>query len=59
MVLTEDEKKERKRQRNKKYQDKIKSLIQQSKEDKVYTFIPLLHLTTQRKIDLFQQKQFL
>ena len=30
----------------------------QSKEDKVYTFIPLLHLTTQRKIDLFQQKHF-
>lgn len=29
-----------------------------SKEDKIYTFIPLLHLTTQRKIDLFQQKHF-
>ena len=27
-----------------------------SKEDKVYTFIPLLHLTNQRKIDLHQQK---
>lgn len=29
-----------------------------SKEDKVYTFIPLLHLTNQRKIDLHQQKHF-
>jgi segregation and condensation protein A len=31
-----------------------------SKEDKVYTFIPLLHLANQdhRKIDLFQQKHF-
>jgi len=29
-----------------------------SKEDKIYTFIPLLHLTNQRKIDLFQQKHF-
>ena len=29
-----------------------------SKEDKVYTFIPLLHLTNQRKINLHQQKHF-
>lgn len=28
------------------------------KEDKVMTFIPLLHLTTQRKIDLFQKVHF-
>jgi len=30
----------------------------QSKEDKVYTFVPLLHLTNQRKIDLYQQEHF-
>jgi len=29
-----------------------------TKEDKIYTFIPLLHLTTQRKIDLAQQEHF-
>ena len=29
-----------------------------TKEDKVYTFVPLLHLTNQRKIDLFQQQHF-
>jgi len=29
-----------------------------SKEDKVLTFIPLLHLTQQRKIDLFQKEHF-
>ncbi len=29
-----------------------------SKEDKIYVFVPLLHLTTQRKIDLFQQQHF-
>ena len=29
-----------------------------SREDKIYTFIPLLHLTTQRKIDLYQPKHF-
>lgn len=29
-----------------------------SKEDKVYTFIPLLHLTNQRKIDMLQQEHF-
>jgi segregation and condensation protein A len=30
----------------------------ESKEDKVYTFIPLLHLNHQRKIDLEQQEHF-
>ncbi len=29
-----------------------------SKEDKVYTFVPLLHLDHQRKIDLFQHEHF-
>jgi chromatin segregation and condensation protein Rec8/ScpA/Scc1 (kleisin family) len=29
-----------------------------SKTDKVFTFIPLLHLDTQRKLDLEQQKHF-
>ena len=29
-----------------------------TKEDKVYTFVPLLHLTNQRKVDLFQQQHF-
>jgi len=29
-----------------------------NKGDKVYTFIPLLHLTNQRKIDLHQQQHF-
>jgi len=29
-----------------------------TKEDKVYTFIPLLHLDTQRKIDLIQKEHF-
>jgi segregation and condensation protein A len=29
-----------------------------SKEDKVYTFIPLLHLENQRKVDMFQQFHF-
>lgn len=29
-----------------------------TREDKVYTFVPLLHLTNQRKIDLFQQQHF-
>ena len=29
-----------------------------SRDDKVFTFIPLLHLTNQRKIDIFQQKHF-
>lgn len=29
-----------------------------SKEDQVYTFIPLLHLTNQRKIDLIQEEHF-
>jgi segregation and condensation protein A len=30
----------------------------QTKEDKVFTFIPLLHLDNQRKIDLSQEHQF-
>lgn len=29
-----------------------------SKEDKIYTFVPLLHLATQRKVDLHQEKHF-
>jgi segregation and condensation protein A len=29
-----------------------------SKEDKVYTFIPLLHLENQRKVDMYQQVHF-
>jgi segregation and condensation protein A len=29
-----------------------------TKEGKVYTFIPLLHLTNQRKIDMYQYKHF-
>ncbi|MBN2051965.1 segregation/condensation protein A [Candidatus Woesearchaeota archaeon] len=29
-----------------------------SKEDKVYTFIPLLHLENQRKVDMYQQMHF-
>lgn len=29
-----------------------------SKQDKVYTFIPLLHLSNQRRIDLFQEQHF-
>lgn len=30
----------------------------ESKEDKVYTFIPLLHLTNQRRVDIEQEKHF-
>ncbi|MBW2978318.1 segregation/condensation protein A, partial [Candidatus Woesearchaeota archaeon] len=30
----------------------------ESKQDKVYTFIPLLHLTHQRKIDMLQYQHF-
>lgn len=30
----------------------------ESKEDKIYTFMPLLHLTNQRKIDLEQEQHF-
>jgi segregation and condensation protein A len=33
-------------------------LPSEKKEDKVFTFIPLLHLTNQRKIDLEQQTHF-
>ena len=29
-----------------------------TKEDKIFTFIPLLHLTTQRKVDLEQKEHF-
>ena len=29
-----------------------------TKEDKIYTFIPLLHLTSQQKIELHQEKHF-
>lgn len=29
-----------------------------TKEDKIYTFVPLLHLTSQQKIDLHQEKHF-
>ena len=29
-----------------------------TKEDKIYTFIPLLHLSNQRKIDLSQKEHF-
>lgn len=29
-----------------------------AKEDKIYTFIPLLHLTNQRKVDLSQEEHF-
>ena len=28
------------------------------KEDKIATFVPLLHLTTQEKIDLYQKEHF-
>jgi|TARA_B100001964_G_C14256002_1_gene612471 segregation and condensation protein A len=29
-----------------------------TKEDKIFTFIPLLHLTTQRKVNLYQKEHF-
>lgn len=29
-----------------------------AKEDKIYTFIPLLHLSNQRKVDVFQEQHF-
>lgn len=29
-----------------------------SREDKVFTFIPLLHLTNQRRVDIFQENHF-
>lgn len=35
-----------------------KLIPSESKEDKVYTFIPLLHLANERKIDLFQEVNF-
>ena len=36
----------------------IKLTPSESKQDKVYTFIPLLHLTNQRKIDMTQYQHF-
>lgn len=30
----------------------------QKKEDKIFTFIPLLHLTNQRKVNLEQKEHF-
>ncbi len=45
--------------KNKKNRVSFSQLIpSNSKEDKIYTFIPLLHLRTQRKIDLHQEKHF-
>ena len=35
-----------------------KLIPSESKEDKVYTFIPLLHLANERKIDIFQKENF-
>lgn len=35
-----------------------KLIPSESKEDKIYTFIPLLHLENQRKIDLLQRRHF-
>ena len=35
-----------------------KLIPSESREDKVFTFIPLLHLTNQRKIDLYQKQHF-
>ncbi|MBU0614766.1 MAG: segregation/condensation protein A [Nanoarchaeota archaeon] len=35
-----------------------KLIPSESKEDKIYTFIPLLHLTNQRKIDVHQFQHF-
>jgi len=45
---------------NKKNSLKFSKLIPEgaTREDKIYTFVPLLHLTNQRKIDIFQQKHF-
>jgi len=45
--------------RNKKNSVTFSELLpSDSKDDKIYTFVPLLHLTTQRKIDLHQEKHF-
>jgi len=30
----------------------------EAKEDKIYTFIPLLHLSNQRKVDVYQEQHF-
>ena len=35
-----------------------KLIPSESKQDKVYTFIPLLHLSNQRKIEMFQYQHF-
>ncbi len=45
---------------NKKNSLKFSKLIPEeaTREDKIYTFVPLLHLTNQRKIDIFQQQHF-
>jgi segregation and condensation protein A len=44
---------------NKKHKLTFSQLIpSDSKEDKVYTFIPLLHLDNQRKIDIYQYQHF-
>ncbi|MBD3361955.1 hypothetical protein GF358_04165 [Candidatus Woesearchaeota archaeon] len=38
---------------------KFSELVQsKKKEDKVYTFIPLLHLSNENKVDLFQEEHF-
>lgn len=36
----------------------IELLPTESKEDKIYTFIPLLHLSNQRRVDLYQEQHF-
>ncbi len=46
---------------NRTRQDKItfsQLVPSQAKEDKIYTFIPLLHLTNQRRVDLEQKEHF-
>lgn len=45
--------------RNKKNRVSFSQLVpSDSKKDKIYAFVPLLHLTNQRKIDLYQEKHF-
>ena len=48
--------------KNKKTKDKILTfdelVLNGSRQDKVLTFVPLLHLDTQRKVDLEQEKHF-
>lgn len=36
----------------------IELLPTESREDKIYTFIPLLHLSNQRRVDLYQEEHF-